>query len=52
MYLPAHEELRITPDLHQCTESGQGPVILISRVKLRREHAAADGADNAIAAVE
>lgn len=52
MYLPAHEELRITSDLHPCTESGPLPVILISRVKLRREHAAADGADNAIAAVD
>lgn len=36
VYLPQHEELYITSDLLQSTDSGSLPVILISRVKLRR----------------
>lgn len=36
MYLPQHEELYITSDLLQSTNSGSLPIILISRIKLHR----------------
>lgn len=51
VYLPKHEELYITSDLLQSTNSASLPIILISRVKLRREPSDG-GADGAITSVE